>query len=45
VMTKGKKKFDDVDLTDREWVEFDDKINESVGIYNFEAKFQLHKGK
>lgn len=32
------RKFD-VDLSDKEWVEYDDKINQSVGIYEFESKF------
>ena len=44
VQTGGGKVFEDVDLSD-DWVEFDDKINESVGIYGVEAKFQSHKGK
>lgn len=44
VTTRGGKVFQDVDLSD-DWVEFDDKINESVGIYGVESKFQLHKGK
>lgn len=44
VTTKGGKVFDDVDLSD-DWNEWDEKLNESVGIYGIEAKFQLHKGK
>jgi hypothetical protein len=44
VTSRGNKKFSEVDLSD-DWVEFDDKINESVGIYSVEAKFELHKGK
>lgn len=45
VQTRGKKVFTDVDLSEGEWVEFDDKINESVGIYSVESKWELHKGK
>jgi hypothetical protein len=44
VTSRGNKKFSEADLSD-DWVEFDDKINESVGIYSVEAKFELHKGK
>lgn len=43
--TRGNKKFDDVDLAEGEWNEYDDKINESVGIYSLESKWELHKGK
>lgn len=45
VTTRGSRVFTDVDLSEGEWVEFDDKINESVGIYGVESKWQLHKGK
>lgn len=45
VQTRGKKVFTDVDLSEGEWVEFDDKVNESVGIYGLESKWELHKGK
>eukprot|EP00879_Flechtneria_rotunda_P010158 GHRR01010619.1.p1 GENE.GHRR01010619.1~~GHRR01010619.1.p1 ORF type:complete len:164 (+),score=32.79 GHRR01010619.1:95-586(+) len=45
VQTKGGKLFDDVDLTELEWVEFDEKLSDSVGIYNIESKFELHKAK
>lgn len=45
VTTRGNKKFDDVDLAEGEWNEYDDKINESVGIYSLESKWELHKGK
>jgi hypothetical protein len=44
VVTKGNKVFPEADLSD-DWVEYDDKINESVGIYGFESKWGLHKGK
>lgn len=32
-------KFNDVDLTEKEWVEYDEKNKTSVGIYDFESKF------
>jgi hypothetical protein len=44
VTSKGGKVFDDVDLSE-DWSEWDEKINESIGIYSVEAKFELHKGK
>lgn len=31
--------FNDVNLTDKEWVDYDDKINQSVGIYDFQSQF------
>lgn len=33
------KKFNDVDLSEKEWVEYDDKLKQSVGIYEFESQF------
>ena len=36
-------KFDDVDLSEREWVEFDEKLGESVGIYELEWRFEARK--
>lgn len=38
------KKFEDVDLSELEWCDFDDKGDQSVGIYEFESKFELYKG-
>jgi hypothetical protein len=32
-------KFENVDLTEREWVEFDEKLGESIGIYELKHKF------
>lgn len=32
------RKFD-VDLSEKEWVDYDDKINQSVGVYEFESQF------
>lgn len=34
------KVFKDIDLTEKEWVEYDEKIQQSVGIYEFES--ELH---
>ncbi|KAF6266137.1 hypothetical protein COO60DRAFT_1475747 [Scenedesmus sp. NREL 46B-D3] len=44
VTSKGGQVFDEVDLSE-DWSEWDEKINESIGIYSVEAKFELHKGK
>lgn len=30
---KSSKRFDDVDLEEGEWVEYDEGVNESVGVY------------
>ena len=35
-------KFNDVDLSEGEWVEYDEKLGDSVGIYELEHKFQPH---
>lgn len=32
-------------LQEKEWCDFDEKANETVGIYNFEYKFELNKNK
>lgn len=31
--------FDDVDLSEDDWVDFDDKNNNSVGVYEFASQF------
>lgn len=31
--------FDCVNLTEKEWVEYDEKSQQSVGIYDFESRF------
>jgi hypothetical protein len=33
------KLFDGVDLNENEWVDYDDKIKESVGIYDLQSQF------
>ncbi|KAL3267410.1 hypothetical protein HHI36_011539 [Cryptolaemus montrouzieri] len=33
------KLFEDVNLAEKEWVEYDEKINQSVGIYDFKFQF------
>ena len=35
-------KFDDVDLSEGEWVEYDEKLGDSVGIYELEHKLEVH---
>lgn len=44
VQSSGGTKWQDVDLKEKEWTEFCEKGNESVGIYNFESKIELRKG-
>ena len=36
-------KFHDVDLSD-DWVEYDEKLGESLGVYELEWKFEVHRG-
>jgi hypothetical protein len=45
VESAGGKKFDDVNLEEKEWCDFDDKRNEPVGIYKVESKFERYSGK
>lgn len=45
VQSNSGQKFDSVDLSEREWCDFDEKANETVGIYSFESKFELAKSK
>ncbi len=35
--------FEDVDLSEREWMDYDEKLGESVGIYDLEWKLQAVK--
>lgn len=35
--------FSDVDLSDGEWVDYDEKLGESVGIMDLEHRFITHK--
>ena len=39
------KKFGDVDLSEGEWVEYDEKLGESVGIYELQHKLEPYHGK
>lgn len=36
-------KFTDVDLSDKEWVEYDEKAKNTVGIYEVEHEFAREK--
>lgn len=36
---ESKKVFENVDLSEKEWVEYDDKANQSVGIYELQHRF------
>lgn len=31
--------FDNVDLSEKEWVDYDENIKESVGVYEFQSQF------
>ncbi|CAD7700741.1 unnamed protein product [Ostreobium quekettii] len=42
--TSGKV-FDDVDLSEGDWAEYDEDAGETVGVYEFTARFDVHKGK
>jgi hypothetical protein len=42
VETSTGTRFDDVDLSEGEWVEYDEKLGDSVGIYELEHKFEVH---
>lgn len=35
--------FEDVDLSEREWMDYDEKLGESIGIYDLEWKLQAVK--
>lgn len=43
VAEESGKVFEDVDLTEKEWVDYDDKTNQSVGIYEIESQFVKQK--
>lgn len=38
-ISESNKVFEDVDLSEKEWVDYDDNIKQSVGIYEFESQF------
>lgn len=40
VQSESGTKFDDVDLSEGEWVEYDEKLGDSVGIYELEHKIE-----
>ncbi|GFH19447.1 uncharacterized protein HaLaN_16393 [Haematococcus lacustris] len=40
---QGSCQWQDVDLSLGEWTEYDDKAQESVGVYSIESQFKLHK--
>lgn len=43
VKCESGKMFENVDLSEKEWVEYDEKSKNSVGIYEFEHKFTVSK--
>ncbi len=38
-------KWEDVDLSDKEWADFDERSGESVSVMELEWEFRVHKGK
>ncbi|KAK9801862.1 hypothetical protein WJX73_002947 [Symbiochloris irregularis] len=43
VTTTSGQKFSDVDLSDKEWTEFDEKLGESVEIMDLQWRLDAHK--
>ena len=43
VVTASGAKHADVDLSEGEWVEYDAKLKESVGVYGLEARFEVSR--
>lgn len=37
-------KWEDVDLSEGEWTEYDEKAGESVGVMAIDAVFKTHRG-
>jgi hypothetical protein len=33
-------RFEDVDLSEKEWMDYDEKLGESIGIYDLEYKLE-----
>lgn len=40
VESKSGARFEDVDLSEKEWMDYDEKLGESIGIYDLEYKLQ-----
>ncbi|CUV05032.1 unnamed protein product [Cryptosporidium hominis] len=43
VISNSGKKFENINLEELEWCDFDENSNESVGIYNLNSEFRVHK--
>jgi hypothetical protein len=43
VETTSGTRFEDVDLSEKEWCDYDDKLGDSVGIYDLEYKLEAVK--
>ena len=43
VETSSGQKFEDVDLSEGDWTEYDEKLGDSVEIMGLEWKFAVHK--
>ena len=43
VETSSGQKFEDVDLSEGEWTEYDEKLDESVEIMSLQWRFAVHK--
>lgn len=42
VVSASGEPYSDVDLSEGEWVEYDEKLGDSVGIYDLEHKLEPH---
>jgi hypothetical protein len=45
IKTKSGKVFEDVDLSDGEWADYDEKLGDSVSVMNLEWEFRVHRQK
>ena len=43
VTSKSGAVFEDVDLSEKEWMDYDEKLGESIGIYDLEWKLAAVK--
>lgn len=44
VQSGGGQKYQDIDLSEGEWCDYDEKSGASVGVYKIDSKFELHRG-
>lgn len=43
IETTGGARFEDVDLSEGEWTEYDEKLGESVELMDLQWRFNVHK--